>query len=164
MKRLKYFIKETIKFFIIVTLLANIVSYYKSLSLNKNTLQLSQVKLLNNSTFTLNKKQPILIHFWSTWCPICKIEASNIQKIAKDYQVITIAVDSGDDEKIKTYLKQNNLQFNVISDYDSTIAKKFNISVYPTTLIYDRNKNLVFSEVGYTSTFGLYLRMIWASF
>ena len=40
----------------------------------------------------------------------------------------------------------------------------FNISVFPTTIIYDKNRDIVFSDVGYTTTPGLCLRMKWANF
>jgi len=50
----------------------------------------------------------------------------------------------------------------VINDKNAFYANKYNIKVYPTTLIYDKNKNLIFSEVGYTSTFGLKIRLWWA--
>ena len=54
--------------------------------------------------------------------------------------------------------------FKVVNDEYSDFAYRFNIKVFPTTLIYDKDKNLKFSEVGYTSTFGLYLRMWWSNY
>ena len=155
---------EIVKFLIILTILANIISYYKSSDLNKNQLELNNITLLDNVQYKLPNNKPVLIHFWATWCPICKVEAPNIQTLSKDYEVITIAVGSGDDDTIKEYLKENSLDFKVINDYDSQLAEKFNITVYPTTLIYDHKRNLQFSEVGYTSTIGLYLRMWWVNF
>ena len=100
-----------------------------------------------------------MVHFWATWCPTCKLEASNIQEISKSYNVITIAVQSGSDKEIQKYLDDNNLDFKFINDKNSDYAKKFKVDVFPTTLIYDKDKNLIFSEVGYTSTLGLKLRM-----
>jgi thiol-disulfide isomerase/thioredoxin len=162
-EKIKKYTKEIVGFIIVLTLIANIVSYYKSTSLNKNRLELTSVTLLNNTQYTISKEKPILIHFWATWCPICSIEASNIQYISEKFEVITIAVDSTSKKEIQNYLEKNNLDFKVVNDLDKQYAKKFNISVFPTTFIYDKNRNLVFSEVGYSSTFGLYLRMIWAS-
>ena len=59
-------------------------------------------------------------------------------------------------------MKQRGLNFRFINDNNGDFAKKFNISAYPTTLIYSKDKDLIFSDVGYTSTLGLYLRMWWA--
>jgi len=153
MNKFKHYLKEIIKSVLIVTVVLNAYSFYRAQDLNKERLPLENI-LLND--------KPLMIHFWATWCPVCKIEAPNIQKISKDYNVLTIASQSGTDEEIQQYLKDNNIDFKFINDTDNSYAKKFNITVFPTTLIYDKDKNLVFSEVGYSSTFGLYLRMWWA--
>lgn len=81
--------------------------------------------------------------------------------MSKDYEVITIAVQSKNKENIKKYLENNKLSFKVVDDTKGYYSKKFNIKAFPTTLIYDNQKNLKFSEVGYTSTLGLYARMWW---
>lgn len=105
-----------------------------------------------------------MLHIWATWCPICKVEADNINRVSKYYEVITIAVDSESDYEIHKYLKEHDLDFKVINDNKNIIANKLNTHVFPTTLIYDKNQKLVFSEVGYTSSFGLFIRMLWVSF
>jgi hypothetical protein len=78
--------------------------------------------------------------------------------------VITIAVDSGTDYEIHAYMQEHNLDYKVINDNQNKISDKLNTQVLPTTLIYDKNQKLVFSEVGYTSSFGLFIRMLWVSF
>lgn len=160
--KIKSFFKEIIVFIIALFIISNIISFYKSGDLKKDSLDINSLKLIDNSIYNIPKNKAILVHFWGTWCPICKLEASNIDKLSKNYEVITIAVDSKDDENIKKYLKQNSVNFRVYNDIDSFYAKQFNIQAYPTTFIYDKNKKLVFSEVGYTSTYGLKLRMWWA--
>ena len=35
--------------------------------------------------------KPVLVHFWATWCPVCKFENDNVDAVSKDYAVITIA-------------------------------------------------------------------------
>ena len=150
--KLKHYFKEILSFIVMLIIISNAISYYKSIDINKVKFDIPNI--------SLNGK-PILVHFWSTWCPICKIEAPNIQALSKKYNVLTIAVNSKSDDNIQKYLKDNNLDFKVINDNDSFYANKFNIEVFPTTLIYDKDKNLIFSEVGYTSTFGLKLRLWW---
>jgi len=153
MRNIKDYLKEIIKSILIITIVLNAYSYYRSQNLNTEKLSLQNI--------SLNDK-PIMIHFWSTWCPVCKIEAPNIQRVSKDYNVLTIASQSGSNKDIIKYLKENNVDFKFINDFDNSYAEQFNITVFPTTLIYDKDKNLIFSEVGYTSTLGLYLRMWWA--
>ena len=73
--------------------------------------------------------------------------------------IITIAIQSGSKDEIQKYLNDNNLTFNVVNDDDGFYSRKFNIEVFPTTLIFNKDKELKFSEVGYTTTAGLYSRM-----
>ncbi len=153
--KIRHYLKEFILFVIFITIATNVISLYKSQSLTKEPLQL-------NYKFT-HANKPILVHFWATWCPVCKVEAPNIQQLSKYYNIITIAVKSKDDE-INKYMQQNNLDFEVINDEDGFIAEQFKISVYPTTFIYDKDKKLIFSEVGYSSTFGMWIRLLWAEF
>ncbi len=144
---------------ILFAIVINIISYYKSLELNKNKLDINKFKLINDLVYEVPKNKPLLIHFWATWCPTCKFESKNIEKISKDYEVITIAVQSGSKEDILKYLQKHDLTFKVVNDKDSLYSNKFNIKAFPTTLIYNRNRDLKFSEVGYTTTVGLYSRM-----
>jgi len=71
---------------------------------------------------------------------------------------MTIAVNSGSDYEIANYLKEHNLNFKVINDKDSELSKLYNITAFPTTLIYNKDNKVVFSDVGYTSTLGLFVR------
>lgn len=137
---------------------SNLLSYYRSQDLNKEKLSFDSFKLIDNTEYIVQKDKPIIIHFWATWCPTCKIEASNIEKLSKDYEVITIAIQSPHNDIIE-YLKDNDLTFNVVEDFDGGYLDKFKVKVFPTTFIYDKDMVLKFSEVGYTSTAGLYSRM-----
>lgn len=158
-EKIKKYLKEIVFFILALFVISNVLSFYRSQDLNKDKLTLKNVKLLDNKNYELPKNKPILLHFWAIWCPTCKFEAPNIQKISKDYEVITIAVQSGSKEEIQNYLDKHNYSFKVVNDIDGFYSNKFNIKVFPTTFIYDSNKNLKFSEVGYTTTAGLYSRM-----
>ncbi len=161
--KIVHYLKELVIFLVVMTIFANIISLYKSQELNSESLKLNNVYLLDNVKYEIDNSKPILVHIWATWCPTCKLEAGNIEMVSKYFNVLTIAVKSGSDDELKNYLNENHYSFNVINDNDGTLSSEFNIGAYPTTFIYDKNKKLVFSEVGYTSTFGLALRLWWAS-
>ena len=162
-EKMKHYAKEILIFFVVMTLLANVVSLYKSGDLNKEALSISSISLLDGSFHKFKNERPVLIHVWATWCPTCKVEASNIQTISKSFDVVSIAVKSGTDVEIKSWLNENGYNFKVVNDNTGAISSKFKVAAFPTTFIYDKNKKLVFSDVGYTSTWGLYVRMWWAS-
>lgn len=162
-KKLIYYIKEIFLIIIVMSIASNLLSIYKSQNLNKEPLKIGKIKLLNNTTYIFKNNKPLLVHFWATWCPICKLEADNIQRVSKHYNVVTVAVKSGPNKAINKFLSDNNLNFKVTNDKKSIYANQFNISGFPTTFIYDKHQKLIFTEVGYTSTIGLFIRMWWAS-
>jgi thiol-disulfide isomerase/thioredoxin len=163
-KKLKHYLKEILFFIIAMTIIANLLSLYKSQNLNEAPLRLATLTLIDNTVYKFPSDKPVLIHFWATWCPTCKLEAANIEFISKHFEVVTIAVDSGTSAKLRAYIKEKNYTYRVVNDSLKHLSKEFNIAGFPTTFIYDKNKKLIFSEVGYTSIIGLYLRMWWASF
>ena len=157
--KLKSILKELTIGAIVIFILSNIISYVRKPELTSTLLPQVEVILLDASTVRLKKGKPIVIHFWATWCKVCKLEAQNIETLSKQYEVLTIAVNSGEDEQIKAYLKERGLTFNVLNDVDGTWAKQFNVEVFPTTFIYDRAGELRFTEVGYTTTAGFLVRL-----
>ena len=163
-EKIAKYAKELILFFIIMSIFANILSFYRSSDLNKDRLNLSSVTLLNNQSYTLPKNEPIMIYFWGTWCPVCKMQSKNIETVSKKFNVLSIAVKSGSNIEIEEYLKSQNLSFRVFNDQYSSMAQKFRISIFPTIIIFDKDGNEIFSDVGYTTTFGLWIRMWWATF
>ena len=105
------------------------------------------------------KGEPLLLHFWATWCPVCKMEQDSINDISKDHNVITIAMNSGNDLEVQAFLEENNLSFPVILDEDGTIAQRFGVSGVPTSFIVGADGDIAFTEVGYTTNWGLRLRL-----
>ena len=157
--KFKSIIKELIIGAAILFILSNIISYMRKPDLNSTQLPQAEVTLLDTSSYTLKKGKPVVIHFWATWCKVCKLEAQNIETLSKQYEVLTIAVNSGDNANVQAYLKERGLTFKVLNDVEGTWAKQFKVEVFPTTFIYDGAGELRFTEVGYTTTAGLLARM-----
>ena len=160
--KLKKYIKEILGFIIILFIASNAVSYFKSTDLNKEPLQEKTFTLLDDSKYIVQDK-PLLIYVWATWCPVCKFQSPNIQSLSDDYQVLTIAVQSGNEYAIEEYLQKEEYNFKVINDESGRLASSFNVNVYPTTFIYDKKHTLKFTDIGYTSTLSLYLKMFLAN-
>ncbi len=124
---------------------------------------ISQV-MLDGQYFDLyqNNKRPILVHFWATWCPVCKLEQSNIENIAKDYPVITIAMQSGDNKELSQFMRQEKLSFKVVNDESGNLSRTYNIRGVPVSFIINKENKIEFVEVGYTTELGLRMRLWWA--
>jgi len=120
--------------------------------------------LLSGQPFDLyqSKQRPILVYFWATWCPVCKLQRSSIENISKDHALISIAMQSGHNEEVKKYMREENLSFKVINDEYGALSKKYNIRGVPAAFIINKENKIEFIEVGYSTELGLRLRLWWA--
>ena len=155
----KRFVKEMAAGAAILFVASNLISYLRKPEVVEQTLPVQRLPLLDGSDFFIEKNRPVMIHFWATWCPACRMEAANIERLSHTYEVVTVAVNSGDESALKSYLKKRGLTFRVVNDATGEIAERFGVKAFPTTFIYDRKGMVVFTEVGYTTTAGLMARM-----
>ncbi len=158
-QQVKSVFKEAIAGIFIIFILTNIISYLRKPTLESDRVPHIEAVLVDGSRFSVPEGKPLVIHFWATWCPTCKLEAANIEKVSETYEVLTIAVNSGTTANIKTYKKEKGLTFRVLNDMDGRWAKQFRVEAFPTTFIYDAKGKLRFTEVGYTTTAGLLARL-----
>jgi thiol-disulfide isomerase/thioredoxin len=158
---IKKILKEILIALLILFVISNILSYIRKPELQSTTFPQTKSQLIDGRYFETDKikGKPLLVHFWTLWCPTCKLEAANIQTLSKKYEVLTIAVNSGSDETLNKYMTENNFDFKIINDIHGHWAKTFKIEAFPTTFFYDKKGELSFTEVGYTTTAGLLTRM-----
>jgi len=157
----KSIFKEVIIAMVLLFVMSNIISYIRQPKLGTTQLPNIEAELIDGSVYKVQKGKPVILHFWTTSCPACKMEAPNIETVSKKYEVLSIAVNSGHDENIKVYMQEHGLNFYVLNDKESKWAETFKIEAYPTTFVYDAKGKLRFTEVGYTTTAGLLARMEW---
>ena len=121
-------------------------------------------KLIDGTSFTIAEfaGEPVLFHFWATWCPICELENGTIQSISQDYRVISIAAWSEGETEVNTYMQDNQLTFPVMLDTSGELAKSFGVNGVPASFILDPNGEITFVESGYSTELGLRLRL-WLS-
>ncbi len=105
------------------------------------------------------RNAPYLLHIWASWCGICRFEQDSIESISKDYPVISIAMQSGNDNEVRQYMQDNGLTFKVINDEEGELSRMFGVTGVPTSLVIDSKGQIAYSEVGYTSEWGLRFRL-----
>jgi len=160
----KRVIREIAVMALLVVVISNIISYIRQPALTESQLPRINETLINGELFHSKDfiGKPLLIHFWATWCPVCKAEADNIERLSAYFDVVTFAVKSGTEEELRNYMREHDMHYRVINDRDGEWAERFDVQGFPTTFVYDSKGNLSSSTVGYTSTAGLALRLWWA--
>ena len=119
-------------------------------------------KLLDGQSYVLPAKpaQPVLVHFWATWCPICKAEQSSIESLSSDNpQVITVAMQSGDIAAVQQYMREQGVSFPVVNDAEGQLSALWGVSAVPASFIIDAEGKIRYVEIGYTTGWGLRFRL-----
>jgi len=98
------------------------------------------------------KGKVVVVNFWATWCPPCRLEIPHLVRLRKkhDPQEVLIIGVSMDENKsaVRDFLQENSLNYPVFWG-ERSVGRFFRVSGLPTTLVYDRDKVKVFSRVGY---------------
>ena len=106
-------------------------------------------------TLADHKGKIIFLNFWATWCPPCRAEMPDIQKLyerspreGKD-AVIVLGVaapklgSEKDEAGIKAFMDKNGYTYPVLMDEGGKLFEAYGIRAIPTTYLIDRNGNLV---------------------
>lgn len=102
------------------------------------------------------------MHFWATWCPVCRLGDGAIDAIARDHRVVSIALQSGDAAEIRHYMATEGLDFTVLPDETGTLASRWGVPGVPATFVLDPTGRIAFSTMGFSTEWGLRARL-WAA-
>lgn len=109
---------------------------------------------LNGKNVSLSdfKGKKVLLNFWATWCPPCRAEMPDIEKLYqenKDSDLVILGVNLGEDtQTVKSFIDKNKYNFNILLDSDQAVAIKYNIVSIPTSFFIDKEGNIVYKKVG----------------
>lgn len=107
----------------------------------------------------IDSKAPYVVHFWASWCPICKLMEGSVINISSDYKTVGVALQSGTSLDVISSMNEQGINYPVISDPLGDISRRFGVNAVPATFIVDVNNNIRFVERGYSSEWGLRLRL-----
>jgi len=98
------------------------------------------------------KGKPIVINFWASWCPPCRIEASLLERTwraFKDRGVIFIGINIQDKkEDALNYIREFDITYPNAPDPTGEVSIDYGVSGLPVTFFVSRKGEIVRRWVG----------------
>ena len=111
----------------------------------------------------MSRERPLLIYYWASWCAVCRFTTPAVEQLWQDGEnVLTVALRSGDNTRLQQGMARKGLSFPTHNDEQGTLAARWQVNVTPSFLILKDGK-VVSSTTGWSSRWGLQLRLLWAS-
>ena len=93
--------------------------------------------------------QMIILNFWATWCTYCVQEMPLLDELDKRDDVTVLAVSVGEDmETVKKYIETNGYDFDVFLDVEGTLAGRFGVRGFPTSIFIGKDFEYFYSYPG----------------
>ena len=164
--KIKKLLKNGLSLFLTFIVMSSILDFVRRPvvpeEINKITLQ-----DLQGNTFSLeslDQNKATLLYFWGTWCGYCRYTSPAINSLAKEgYQVVSVALRSGNEAEVIDYLRKNDYHFTTVNDPKGELAQQWQINVTPTIIILNKGK-MDLATTGWTSYWGLKVRLFFAEF
>ncbi len=98
----------------------------------------------------------VLLDFWATWCPPCRLEIPwliDIERKNKDrgFEVLGISMDDEGFEVVKPFMKEVGMNYRVVIGNDSTAEMYGGVENLPTTFMIDRGGKIAAVHIGLAS-------------
>lgn len=103
------------------------------------TLEGEEVTLRN---FTNDGGQPVVLNFWATWCPPCRVEMPYFERVNAKYEgrAAVLGINQAESvEAIQEFATRNGLTYPLLADRDMKVNNLYGILNLPTTIFIDKN-------------------------
>lgn len=82
---------------------------------------------------------PLIANFWATWCPPCRAEMPDLDRVHRrsekqGLRVIGFSIDQ-EPHAIREFRLRVNVGFPLVLDVDQRLSRQIGITSYPTTLL-----------------------------
>jgi len=94
------------------------------------------------------KSQPIVLHFWATWCPYCRrlqpklVELQNKYK-AQGVKIVAVSILEDEGAKPQDEIDGRGYKF-ITAVKGEAVAQQYGVKGTPTTFFINRNNEVIF--------------------
>lgn len=94
----------------------------------------------------------VIVNFWATWCPPCRAEIPDFQKLYNKHDVVILAVNLSQSEKsekhVTEFVNDFEMTFPVLMDKQADVSTAYQVQAYPTSYMIDSNGHIQYFAMG----------------
>jgi len=97
--------------------------------------------------------KPVIVNFWATWCPPCRAEMPELEKLWQDYHqgdVMLLGVDQGESASTVDQFAREvvGVHFPLVLDTRLAVSARYGVRALPTTFFIDAQGRIQDIKVG----------------
>jgi peroxiredoxin len=104
----------------------------------------------------------VLLNFWATWCPPCRKEMPDLEKLSHAYAdkgLVVLAVSDEDRDTVAPFIEKQKYTFPVLLDTGGKVHEAFDVDGIPKTFVFDREGRIAAQAID-MRTEGQFLEML----
>ena len=100
------------------------------------------LQTLTGERFNLAEQRgrPIFLNFWATWCPPCRDEMPDMQKLQQTLgdSILIVGIDMGESANtVREFVQNSGYTWTFVLDSDGEVSNAYNVSVIPASVFID---------------------------
>lgn len=88
----------------------------------------------------------VMLEFWATWCGPCRASIPHVNEIHKKFEskgLVVIGITEEPNQQIKSFVKENKMEYNIATDKGGKLNKELGISGIPHAVILNKAGEVV---------------------
>ena len=100
------------------------------------------------------KGKVLIVNFWATWCPVCRMETQDFIELTdlykdQDFQIIGISVDKGGEKPVLAFMDKMKVNYPIAMATQQVQADFGPIVGIPASFVIDKKGNIFKKRQGY---------------
>ncbi|MGF1758552.1 protein disulfide oxidoreductase [Photobacterium sagamiensis] len=163
-KGVRHWLKEGLVVIVLFTVFSTVMDIWRSQQIPTDDVPDLIAQSIGGGEIDLkemSKNKPVLLYFWATWCPVCNFVSPTVDWMDDHFDVVSVAITSGDKRRLNAYMNNKEYDFPVVNDSKGDISRLWGISATPSIVIIKDGK-IAFITTGVSTPPGIWLRMLFA--
>ena len=108
----------------------------------------------DNLSLTDLRGQVVLVNFWASWCPPCRIEMPGFERIYRErrddgFTIVGIATDTYSRDRIRAFLAEHDITYPILLATPAVIRDYGGVNALPESFLLDRDGRIRYHVIGF---------------